>query len=78
LGMLQLYWFGFGIVPKILEILNDGKKSGWDVSCSIISVWSLGNRHRPSTYWKASAVKKCFDTGLSTMDKHERCQGEEP
>jgi hypothetical protein len=28
LGMLQLYWFGFGIVPKILEILNDGKKSG--------------------------------------------------
>lgn len=23
LGMLQVYWFAFGIVPKILEILND-------------------------------------------------------
>jgi len=23
LGSLQLYWFGFGIVPKVMEILND-------------------------------------------------------
>lgn len=25
LGLLQVYWFGFGIVPKILEILMDGE-----------------------------------------------------
>jgi TLC domain len=26
LGILQLYWFGFGIMPKILEILQDDSK----------------------------------------------------
>ncbi|KAG7349184.1 TLC domain containing protein [Nitzschia inconspicua] len=26
LGLLQVYWFGFGIVPKILEILQDGER----------------------------------------------------
>ena len=23
LGLLQVYWFGFGIVPKIMEVLSD-------------------------------------------------------
>lgn len=27
LGLLQLYWFGFGIVPKILEILEAGEEA---------------------------------------------------